>query len=89
MRSDVELRPRATHGALGPIGQAAGGTFEGRRRPAAPAARSRPADPVGLAAGGASRSMRLAGLGAVRVMRSRHGVVDQSGHPVWPMDVPN
>ncbi len=37
VRSDVELRPRTTHGSLGPKGS--------RSRPAAPAAHSQPVDP--------------------------------------------
>jgi hypothetical protein len=86
---DVELRHRTSTipsaKSLGPIPEA-GSSFDGVwRRPAAPTARSRHADPVGSRASGRLCVRR-------RNVAARAGVVAddvviQSGHPVWPVDV--
>jgi hypothetical protein len=72
-------------------GQAAGGSSEAGGRPAAPAARSRPADPIGsggrrCAAGRAARSrQRLVADGAV--LRSGHPVRAVHAEPAKPWGV--
>ena len=66
-------------------GPAAGGSFGGGPRPAAPAGHPRPAAPVGYCG-----RRCVAGTAAWnRPCVVADGVVMQSGYPVRPMDVPN
>jgi hypothetical protein len=82
VRSDVELRPRTTHGSLGPKGSCSRRLLEGGRRPAAPAARSRPADPIGSGGrrcvsghAGRSRQCAVADGAVIQSGRGRPGLV--------------
>jgi hypothetical protein len=58
VRSDVELRPRTTHGSLGPKGRAAGGSSGAGVGPQLPRPAHGPQTQSGPAAGGASRGLR-------------------------------